>query len=957
MSPFTNSARQGEREVQLRTNVALKLSGVMIVSGIIAFAIAYASITSNAKHVDQVNAETNAARTLHAFELKLDALYRIAGDWAMWDETYVFVTAVDEAYISNNLAPESLSNLDLSVLAFYGTENTLVHSVSIDPETGEEITLAGLEDLTRTYGDALNVRDAGGVGVVPLSDGHALLVAARPVLRSDQSGPPAGTLIVGRVVDESLTKAIADAAGVVLTVGEASTGGPAPGTTRVEWTDDDTIVATASLADPLGAPALEVRAVSPLIAQQEAHKAINVFAIGLLGLFAVTTAFIVFDLDRSIMRRLSSLSVQVRTIRESGEAARVRLSGSDELATLSHDVDEMVAALDDSRQEVIGARDKLEERVSERTSELQESVLELQREVSQREAAEGALRESDQKHRALVENLVDLLLIVNREGRVTYANRSVFVSLELPTPEPAGMKLADLLTDESTAAVLELIQGNPVPEALTTLELTAITHDGTRIAMDASVLTIDSQTLQVLMRDVTLRRRYEEELLYIAGHDYLTGLFNRRRFEEELGRALAEALRRERHGAVLWLDLDEFKEINDTLGHTLGDQMLITIANALKQGSRDESTLSRLGGDEFAILLPDTDALEARQAAERVLGQLRRASVEVGGRSIHITASVGIVLYPDHGSTVEELLSNADIAMYRAKESGRGRWAMYAPDEAWISTLTNRVTWSQRLQDALTTDRLVAFAQPIHDVATGSWNHLELLVRMQDEDGSVIPPERFLTAAERVGLVSEIDLWMMKVAIRLLEQYTPESLELNCNVSPRSLADGGFLDNVRRLLRGTDVDPARLGIEITETAIVNDMGRVNDAVRAIKHIGCRLILDDFGSGFSSFFYLKQMPIDCLKIDGAYIRNIAHSKQDQHLVRAIVEMARGLDMVTTAEYIEDISTMQLLREIGVDYAQGYALGRPEEASALIERLMKSASSGNEPEPDTGKHLVV
>jgi EAL domain-containing protein (putative c-di-GMP-specific phosphodiesterase class I) len=214
---------------------------------------------------------------------------------------------------------------------------------------------------------------------------------------------------------------------------------------------------------------------------------------------------------------------------------------------------------------------------------------------------------------------------------------------------------------------------------------------------------------------------------------------------------------------------------------------------------------------------------------------------------------------------------------------------------------------------------------------------------MKDEDGSIIPPDRFLSAAERVGLIRDIDVWMLRYAIGLLKKYEDDNLYLNVNVSPRSLADGVYLDTAREELIDAGIQPKRLGLEITETAIVSDMGRVNDAVRVIQQIGCRLVLDDFGSGFSSFFYLKQMALDSIKIDGSYVRHLCQSSQDQHLVRAIVEMARGLGMLTTAEFVESEDIMDQLRTLGVDHAQGYAIGRPSEASELIAAHIKAKNA--------------
>jgi diguanylate cyclase (GGDEF)-like protein/PAS domain S-box-containing protein len=604
----------------------------------------------------------------------------------------------------------------------------------------------------------------------------------------------------------------------------------------------------------------------------------------------------------------------------------------------------MVEALEESRQSLVEVRDYLEETVEERTAELRAAVLQLEEEVEQRVIAEKALTASERQHRALVENLVDVLLIIDMDGLITYANPATKVALGYLPKEIIGKHIADVLTSDSAEEISRTLDRGRSEGTFSELEISVLGAEGAQLIMECCVTDLEQNgEMQVILRDVTLRKGYEDELIYLAGHDHLTGLFNRRRFEEELERALAEARRRDTHGALLWFDLDEFKEVNDILGHHVGDEMLVQIAHSLEREVREESILSRLGGDEFAVLLPVADAVEARHAADRILAEIARTVFDTGDRTIRMTASLGIVLYPEHGSTVDELLSHADIAMYRAKETGRSRWTVYSPTEDWHDEVEHRATWANRIQNALDSDGLVAFAQPIHDLATDEITLFELLVRMKDEDGSIIPPDRFLSAAERVGLIRDIDVWMLRYAIGLLKKYEDDNLYLNVNVSPRSLADGVYLDTAREELIDAGIQPKRLGLEITETAIVSDMGRVNDAVRVIQQIGCRLVLDDFGSGFSSFFYLKQMALDSIKIDGSYVRHLCQSSQDQHLVRAIVEMARGLGMLTTAEFVESEDIMDQLRTLGVDHAQGYAIGRPSEASELIAAHFKAKSA--------------
>lgn len=905
----------------------------MLVSSITVFAVAYVAIMNSAGKVERQVVSADTGRAARALDQPVRLLERVAGDWAPWDETYLFLSGENPGYIEDNLSFETVDNLGVNFLAFFDSNRQSVHVTAFDLETGAPIDPVGLRALGDRYPCLFDAPDDCSSGLVEL-DGGIALVAAEPVLRSDLTGPPAGTLVTGRLLDEAVLAVVAEDTGldIALVPHVETNEARRHEVASIIAASPRTITGSVPLFDITDTPLVNLTVSAPRIVHQGALEAFRVSASGLLGLMVLTVLVLIVTLDRTVLRRVTSLSGQVRRIRQTQVVESLKIPGTDELSGLADDVQDMVLALDVSRQSLLEAHTLLEQRVEERTSELRAAVLTLESEVRHRVAAEDALSESDRRHRMLVENLVDAVLVIDDEGRITYANPVACATLAPGRQAPTGDRLTDLLTPASAVEFKQ--RRSRGGGAITSFELHA--HPGGEdVILEATLMPIpDVGHAQVILRDVTLRKRYEDDLVHMAGHDYLTGLFNRRRFEEELGRSVAAALRHNRSGAVLWLDLDGFKEINDSFGHRVGDEMLVKVAHTLQQTHRGESIVARLGGDEFAVLLPSTDAEGARAAAQRILGEIRKTGVETDGQCVRATASLGIVHFPRFGSSAEDLLGKADVAMYRAKESGRARWAEYEPGEDWQHEIEHRATWVQRIRHALESDGLVAFAQPIRDVETGDIALYELLVRMRDAEGTIIAPDQFLNAAERVGLVKDIDLWMARTAIRLLADSPDGTLDLNINVSPRSLADATFLETFAELVTSSGVRPARLGVEITETAIVNDMGRVTDAVRAIHATGCRLVLDDFGSGFSSFYYLKQMPLHCLKIDGSFVRYLSRSNEDRHLVRAMVEMARGLGMLTTAEYVQDEETLQVLRSLGVDHAQGYALGRPADAEEYL-----------------------
>lgn len=428
---------------------------------------------------------------------------------------------------------------------------------------------------------------------------------------------------------------------------------------------------------------------------------------------------------------------------------------------------------------------------------------------------------------------------------------------------------------------------------------------------------------------LTEREQSQAQLLYSATHDQLTDLLNRNSFREAVSRAVDQALRYRQKGAVMFIDLDNFKYFNDSMGHQAGDELLRKVADALRQSLRDKDTLARLGGDEFAALLPDINEAQATSVAERILETLRKNKVIAGDHPVDVTASIGIALFPDHGTTADELLVNADMAMYKAKENGRSRFCLWDSGLEQTARMHSDMTWSGRIRQALDEGRFVLHLQGILDLHTDRISQYEALIRMVGESGELIPPGEFIPVAERFGLIQDIDRWATKQAIRLAGdcQKLGRELRLEVNLSAKALIDPDFIAIVRKELAETGVNPFNLVFEITETAAISNMLEAERFINALKTLGCRFALDDFGVGFSSFNHLKHLPVDYLKIDGSFIRDLPRNPVDQHIVRAMVQIAKGLGKKTIAEFVTDRETLALVRELGVDYAQGYCVSRP------------------------------
>lgn len=441
-----------------------------------------------------------------------------------------------------------------------------------------------------------------------------------------------------------------------------------------------------------------------------------------------------------------------------------------------------------------------------------------------------------------------------------------------------------------------------------------------------------------ILTDISHLKRQEAQLLHQATHDPLTGLHNRREFNAIFERHLSRVRRYGDSGALLWMDLDGFKEVNDGLGHKAGDELLSSLAHRMRATVRDSDVLARLGGDEFAVLYPNVDEAQAQMAAGRLLDAIRKHAAVIEGQPLRSTSSMGIVLFPEHGNSASELLMKADMAMYRAKAAGRNRIVMYSPDEEKMENPETRIDWLRVIREALENDNFVLYAQPILDLRTNRTVQYEILLRLKDKSGKIIPPGAFLDVAEQFGLSGDIDRWVLsRVMAVLTDASVGDELLFAVNLSPRSLTDPELLSMISEKKSLTVIGPVRLVLEITETAAIYNIHVAKDFLRTLRKQGYEFALDDFGMGFSSFYQLKNLDVDYLKIDGSFIRNLSKDPVDKHLVTAMVHLAESLGKRTIAEFVEDEETLDILRSIGVDCAQGFHIGRPRPLDDVLEEL--------------------
>jgi diguanylate cyclase (GGDEF)-like protein/PAS domain S-box-containing protein len=437
------------------------------------------------------------------------------------------------------------------------------------------------------------------------------------------------------------------------------------------------------------------------------------------------------------------------------------------------------------------------------------------------------------------------------------------------------------------------------------------------------------------LQDIEEQKRYEGELGYLVEHDPLTGLLNRRGFVRELTHQMAYTRRYGGGGAVLFIDLDDLKSVNDTLGHNVGDEVISDLARVVGKRLRETDVFARLGGDEFAVLLPNATAGEAQTLAESLLGAVGKSGVSLG-EARRATASIGVHGFhqPDRDLTADDILVDADDAMYAAKEGGKNRVVVASP--ATHERMKTRVTWAGRVRRAVREGMFTLHCQPIIDLRRGPVSQWELLLRLPAEGGELILPSQFLYTAERSGLIFEIDRWVLSEAMRLIaeQRNAGREVRLEVNISGRSVGDAAMLTLIEEGLKQTAIDPGSLILEVTETAAIANMDRARGFATQLRALGCRFALDDFGAGFGSFYYLKHIPFDYVKVDGEFIRNLPASSTDQLILDSIVQMSRGLGKHTIAECVGDAATVELLKESRVDYAQGFYLGKPRPVAEAL-----------------------
>ena len=440
-----------------------------------------------------------------------------------------------------------------------------------------------------------------------------------------------------------------------------------------------------------------------------------------------------------------------------------------------------------------------------------------------------------------------------------------------------------------------------------------------------------SDIVEALETTVSALGQRDAKLLELANHDSLTGLFNRRRFVEELKQEIMGVSRNGTSSALLFIDLDQFKYINDACGHPAGDRLIRKVADELRSSVRRDDIVGRFGGDEFVILVRRADVRTARSSAQTVLENMRRMAHIENEQVFHVHCSIGIALISGDNLLYDDLINHADIACREAKSAGRNRLHFYEQSEDSILGQAADVGWMNRLRKALDKDEFELRFQPINRIDTGETTHHEVLIRLRSEDGKLVSPDAFLPSAVRFGLMTEIDFWMIRHAAMAYAEYSrPDKvIKLSINLSANAFENDDLIDYVKQTFKENGVLPTDIILEITESLAIRRPAHVERQINALRNLGCQFALDDFGTGYSSFSHLQKLKFDFIKIDGSFVEDMLSNPVDQKMIKLIAEIGREAGMRTIAEYVQDAESLELLGELGVDMVQGYFVGRPAE----------------------------
>jgi diguanylate cyclase (GGDEF)-like protein/PAS domain S-box-containing protein len=585
-----------------------------------------------------------------------------------------------------------------------------------------------------------------------------------------------------------------------------------------------------------------------------------------------------------------------------------------------------------------------EERIilSDKNEEIQSKLIEYEKSLNEKDNQLRIEKERVKHFSMFVEESHDAIMVTDAAGNIEYVNKRFLESTDYTLQELYGkssrMVQPKWVTPENEEKFVGILDNGRAWRC----EVNFKRKNGETYWAFESVSLMKDKNGKITHylsthRDISQEHELNEKLSYQATHDALTGLYNRIEFEKRIEKFISSKTDDQEH-AVCFIDLDQFKIVNDTCGHAAGDELLRQLSSIIVKKVRQNDILARLGGDEFGILFEHCSLENAYRVTSSLLEKIKNFQFSWEGRTFKLGASIGLVAIDETMNTMTDLLKAADSACYMAKDLGRNRIHIYHADDSDMVQRQGEMQWVTKINNALDENLYCLFAQVIAPVSDNVNQHYEILVRMLDENNNYIPPGAFLPAAERYNLISKIDRWVISNTFEYISKNSQFQKQINfvsINLSGQSLTEDDFLEYVVNGLKESTIDTSKICFEITETAAISNLNRAIDFMTTLKELGCKFALDDFGSGLSSFGYLKNLPVDYLKIDGMFVKDILHDAIDHAMVKSINEIGHVMGMKTIAEFVENDEIRTKLEELKVDYVQGYGIGKPLPMHELLD----------------------
>ncbi len=861
----------------------------------------------------------NVQRVQSAITDVLAKLDSESGDWAGWNDTCTFIEDVNDNYIKVNLPDASYVILGINMTLFIDPSGKIVYGKNLDLTSREEISLPGnIERYLAGNIKLWNHTDPfdSVSGIVLFPEGP-MLVASRPIITSEGKGPVRGALIMGRYLDTEEIRRLSEITHISLTVERLDDPQRSPDFLNaqanlndlspvfVQPANEDFVAGYSLLKDINENPILVLKVDLPRNIYQQGRDAMRYFLLALLVFSAVFGVVVLLLLERVVLRRLSRLNTSFGAISSSSDhAMRLPVTGHDELAQLATSANRMLESL---------------------------------------ELTHRKLSDNEERYRTLTENAYDLISEISTQGQYLYISPNY--------RDVLGYEPRDLI-NKSISDIIHTEDLNDVLNRLKKLEFSTLKHLTCRMISKNSEIrwfestgrayqTAAGETRIVFVsRDITERQKYEETIWRQAFHDTLTGLPNRMLFIDRLSLALAHTKRSKQMLAVIFLDLDRFKLINDTLGHEIGDQLLKSVALRLQECVREGDTIARLGGDEFTLLLPEIIKSEgAAKIAQKIIEEILQP-FHIGDHELYISTSIGIALYPSDGEDADTLLKNADTAMYLAKERGRNNYQFYTP--ALNKKTIERMTMENELRRAIERKEFVLHYQPKVNIKTSKIIGMEALVRWQHPVRGLIPPADFIPIAEETGMIVPLGEWVLRTACAQNKAWQDagfEPLSISVNLSGRQFQLQNLAVVIKRILKETDLAPYWLELEITESTAMQNADYTIETLNKLKEMGVQFSIDDFGTGYSSLSQLKRFPVDKLKIDKSFVVEIGKGHDSEIIASTVIVLGKSLKLGVIAEGVETEEQLNFLKKYQCNEMQGFLFSKPvtaDEFSALLKQ---------------------